>query len=54
MKLWIGLAMFIVGCVAAGVVFIFNGSTPLQLGPVPFFGSAAVALVGVVLFLSAL
>lgn len=54
MKLWIGLAMLIVGIVAAIVVFICNGSTPIQLGPIPFFGSLAVALVGLVLFLSAL
>lgn len=54
MKFWIGLGMLIVGALAAAVVFICNGSTPFQLGPIPFFGSAAVALVGLVLFLSAL
>ena len=53
-KLWIGLAMLIVGVIAAAVVFICNGSTPIQLGPITFFGSIAVAFVGAVVFISGL
>ena len=54
MKLWIGLAMLIVGIGGAGITMICNSQTPIQLGPVPFFAGCGVALVGLILFVGAL
>lgn len=44
----IGIALLFFGFAGAGVTFIFNSSTPMQLGPVPFFGSCFVALIGLI------
>ena len=37
------LVGFVIGLSVAGVTFVFNSSTPIQLGPVPFFGGAGLA-----------
>ena len=54
MKLWIGLGMLIVGVLGAGITFVMNSSFPEGPGPVPFFAGCSVALVGLILFVSAL
>lgn len=54
MKIAIGLVLLIVGVGSAGAAFIFNSQTPLQLGPVPFFGGAIVALIGLIFLISGL
>ena len=48
------LAGFIIGSLIAGVTFVFNSSTPLQLGPIPFFGGAILAVVCLVMLLARL
>lgn len=35
----------LVGVVIAVLTFVFNSQTPLQLGPVPFFGGAGLFLI---------
>lgn len=44
--IWLGATLFLFGTIIAAIVFLFNSQTPLQLGPIPFFGSVFVALVG--------
>ena len=39
------LVGFIIGMVVAVITFVLNSSSPLQLGPIPFFGGAALAAV---------
>ena len=39
------LVGFLIGVVVAVLTFVFNSSTPLQLGPVPFFGGSLLAFV---------
>lgn len=46
--LLIGVAMLLIGSAAAFVTFVLNSSTPMQLGPVPFFTGCAIALVGII------
>jgi hypothetical protein len=50
-KAIIGLVMLVLGLAGAGFTFAANSSTPLQLGPVPFFCGAFLALVGLILLL---
>ena len=38
----------IIGMVVAVITFVLNSSTPLQLGPVPFFGGAGLAAVCII------
>ena len=54
MKITIGAVFFVIGTLSAVVGFAFNSSTPVQVGPIPTIGGAALALIGLVLFLSAL
>ena len=46
--LLIGVAMLLIGAATAIVTFVFNSSTPLQLGPIPFFAGCMAALVGLI------
>lgn len=54
MRLAIGLGLLFLGAAGAGVTFILNGSTPIQLGPVPFFAGCIVALIGLIITLIAM
>lgn len=54
MKLAIGCGLLVLGAAGAFVIGVFNSSTPLQLGPIPFFGCAMLALIGLILAVSAL
>jgi hypothetical protein len=47
---WIGAGLMIVGAGAAAIVFTLNSQTPIQLGPVPFFGSCALIFVGILVW----
>lgn len=49
---WLGLALFVVGAGMAFGAGFLNSQTPTQVGPVPVIGGGAVALVGLILFLS--
>jgi hypothetical protein len=44
----IGIALLLIGAATAFVTFVFNSSTPLQLGPIPFFAGCAAALIGLI------
>ena len=48
--LWtlVWLAVFITSACCAAVVFLLNDSTPLQLGPAPFFVSASIAVIALI------
>jgi hypothetical protein len=54
MKLSIGIALFILGTLSCGIGYVLNGSTPIQVGPIPTIGGAALAIIGLMLFLSAI
>ena len=54
MKFWIGFFLFIVGSVVCGLGFMLNSSTPMQVGPVPVLGGFAVAVIGLIMWISAL
>lgn len=43
-----GISMLLIGAAVAVIAFILNASTPVQLGPVPFFTGCLVALVGLI------
>ena len=45
---WVFLIIFLVGVALAGAAFVFNSSTPLQVGPIPFFVGVAMAVVGLI------
>lgn len=47
-------AAFVLGIIVAVVAFVFNSYTPLQLGPVPFFGGVGLALVCLIMILARL
>jgi hypothetical protein len=47
---WIGAALMIVGVGISGLTFMLNSSTPMQLGPVPFFAGVAVFFVGLLVW----
>ena len=44
----------ILGAAGAFVVFVLNGSTPIQLGPIPFFGCAALFVVSLIVVIARL
>ena len=52
MKFWIGFFLFIVGSVVSALGFMLNSNTPIQVGPVPVLGGAAVALIGLIMWVS--
>ena len=54
MKLAIGGLLFVLGAASCVVGVALNSSTPIQVGPIPVIGGAAMALVGLVMFISAL
>jgi hypothetical protein len=54
MKLWIGGIMLVLGSASFVIGFWLKSNTPIQVGPIPTLGGAAVALVGLGLFLAAL
>lgn len=54
MRLAIGLGLLAIGAVGAGVTFVLNSSTPMQLGPIPFFAGCFVALVGLIVTITAI
>lgn len=48
---WLGLVIGLLGMAAGSFVFVLNSQTPVQLGPIPFFGSCAMVIVGLVMLL---
>jgi hypothetical protein len=54
MRLAIGLILLALGIAGAVIAFVLNSSTPMQLGPIPFFGGCFVALVGLIVVITAL
>lgn len=54
MKLAIGVVCFVVGGLVCAYGWIMNSDTPAPVGPVPVIGGFVLALIGFVLFLSAL
>jgi len=38
----------LIGCGIAAIGFVFNASTPMQVGPIPVIGGAALAFICVV------
>lgn len=53
MRVIVGLVLCILGIAGAGTTFMLNSSTPMQLGPIPFFVSCFVGLVGLIIVLIA-
>ena len=43
---WIGAGMMIVGAAGMALAWIVNTNLPVQLGPVPFVGSAILVFAG--------
>lgn len=37
----------ILGLAGAVVTFVLNANTPIQLGPIPFFGSVAIFIISI-------
>jgi hypothetical protein len=53
MKIAFGLALIVLGALAAGLTFVVNSGGG-ALGPIPFFGGCFVALVGLIVTVVAL
>lgn len=49
---WLLAIGMLAGLVIAGVTFVFNSSTPMQLDPIPFFGGAAIFVICFIAFIA--
>lgn len=47
---WIGAGLMIAGGAGMALAWIVNTNLPIQLGPVPFFGSCALAFAGLLIW----
>lgn len=54
MRLTVGIVLLALGIAGAVGTFVLNSSTPMQLGPIPFFVSAFVCLVGLIVTIYAM
>ena len=54
MRAIIGVTLLILGMIGAGIIFVFNGSTPLQIGPIPFFACVFIAVIGLIITIVAM